>query len=103
MKGIDSCFDCACYKPMAQRCVRGAKVKSLNSKGFLVFADCPLEDVEPVKQRKGEGMNKDEINETEKMLGNISDKICEIEELVEKLRCITGKYTTLYDVEEESE
>jgi hypothetical protein len=47
-------------------------------------------------------MNKDEINETEKMLGNISDKICEIEELVEKLRCITGKYTTLYDVEEET-
>lgn len=48
-------------------------------------------------------MNTDEINEIEKMLGNISDKICEIEELVEKLRCITGKYTTLYDVEEETE
>ena len=103
MKGIDSCFDCAYYKPRTQRCGRCAKVKSLNAKGFLLFADCPLEDVKPVKHRKGEIMNIDEINEVEILLCDISDKIYEIEELVEKVRCISGKYTTLYDIKEEQD
>lgn len=46
-------------------------------------------------------MNIDEINEVERMLCDISDKIYEIEELVEKVRCISGEYTTLYDIKEE--
>lgn len=47
MKGITLCGECGSYDWKKHRCRRGAMKDTTPPGGF--YADCPLEDVEPVR------------------------------------------------------
>lgn len=52
MKGITLCADCAYYSMKKHKCTRGATDEGKPTARF--YADCPLDDVVPVKQGRWE-------------------------------------------------
>lgn len=48
MKGIKCCAECADYSIKKHKCTRGAKDPGKSTDSF--YADCPLDDAEPVRQ-----------------------------------------------------
>ena len=54
MKGIELCAECAYYNMKSHKCTRDCKIDPDSEKGEDVrfFVDCPLPDVQPVKQCK---------------------------------------------------
>ena len=54
MKGIELCAECAYYNMKSHKCTRDCKIDPDSEKGEDIhfFVDCPLPDVQPVKQCK---------------------------------------------------
>lgn len=50
MKGIKCCAECADYSLKKHKCTRGAKDPGKATDSF--YADCPLDDAEPVRHAR---------------------------------------------------